>query len=330
MRVLLAAPTRTDPAHRRVLDSLASELRAAGDQVELFPPRGILSPGRLARQFRIRLKRFRPDVCHIQYFSRGFDGITAVRLPPNLRVVLTHQGASLDIMARPGSFERLATRADAVTAVSREGLREMIARFPGLAGKSRSIPNGVNLNQESETLPERPPSRFILSIGRLAAYKGTDVLLMAFAGLRHARLHLIICGPDQTRGRTARFARSLGIDDRVHLLGTKSPGCLRSLLKRALFFALPSRRENMPMALLEAMAAGNAIVASDLGGIREVVRPGKDGILVPPADVRRLKDAMEILASDARLRRRLGRSAAIRARKFSWHEAAARYRRLYV
>ncbi len=177
--------------------------------------------------------------------------------------------------------------------------------------------------------PRRP---FILSVGRLAAYKGTDVLLLAFAGLARLRpgLDLVICGPDQSRGRLARFARRLGLKGRLRLPGDVGAPQVARLLQACSFFVLPSRQENMPMALLEAMAAGKAVAACAVGGVGELVTHGVDGLLVAPQDVSALGRAMRRLAGDAGLRRRLGRQAARRARLFDWKTAAAGYRRLYA
>lgn len=331
MRILLVAPTRSDPAHRRVLAALGGRLARAGDEVVLFPSRDGLRPGELAKRLERRLNEG-ADVCHVQFFSRGLDWLGPVRFPPATRLVLTHQGASFELMERFDVFRGLARRAGAVTAVSRAGLEELRGLLPEAADKAALVPNGVELGRRvaraSGAVRRRP---FILTVGRQAAYKGTDVLLMAFAAVARVRpeLDLVICGPDQSGGRLAAFTGKLGLGGRVRLLGDTPPARVERLLEECLFFTLPSRRENMPMALLEAMAAGKAVAASAVGGVVEVVNDGENGLLVRPGDAADLEAALLRLAGDAELRRRLGARASERALLFGWDAVADRYRALY-
>jgi len=333
MRVLLVAPSRSDPAHRRVLTELTRRYERAGDAVACFPDSDGLAPAELRRRLERLLRDWRADICHIQYFSRGLGYLGRVRFPDGMRLVLTHQGASFEIMEHADVFRGLARRADFVTCVSRQGLGEMRALLPGLRSKSCWIPNGTDFSaapkRAAPNVPRRP---FILCVGRLAAYKGIDLLLMAYAGLRPKghEPDLVVCGPDQTEGRLPRFARELGLAGRVRFMGDTGPSRLRRLLADCLFFVLPSRRENLPMALLEAMAAGKAVVAAAVGGVAEVVTDGIDGLLIPPQDVAALASALDRLTRDARLRNRLGRRARSRARSFDWSVIAAGYRRAYA
>jgi glycosyltransferase involved in cell wall biosynthesis len=325
MNVALVVPSRSDPAHRRVVSSLRRCLVEAGDRVRVFPPRG--GPSR--RKLEGALQGV--QVCHVQFFSRGLDWLGRVNFPREVKLVLTHQGASFELMERRDVFARLARRADAVTTVSRRGLAELLARYPALKPKASWVPNGANApaGGRKTTARARP---FVLAASRLAAYKGIDLLLMAFAGLAARRddLDLVLCGPDQTNGRLARFALKLGLKGRVRFLGDTRPAALERLLERSLFFVLPSRSENLPMSLLEALAAGKAVVAADAGGVRELVRDGENGILIQPNDAAALERALDRLAGDATLRRRLGRRAARGAKHFTWSSATERYRELYA
>jgi len=333
MRIALVAPSRSDPAHRRVLAALRERLTSFGDEVSVFPPGAGPAPRDPRRALERLLRERDVEICHVQYFSRGLGYLSRLRLPRGLKLVLTHQGASFELMEHPAVFRRLARRADALTAVSRCGLAELRALIPRVAAASLYIPNGTDCGPA----PERPASRvrrrpFILSVGRLSAYKGTDLLLMAFAGLaaEDRGLDLVVCGPDQSGGRLARFVARLGLERRVRFLGDTKPARIDSLLQECLFFVLPSRQENMPMALLEAMAAGKAVLACAVGGVGEAVRDGVDGLLVAPQDAVALARAMRRLAHDARFRRRLGMQARRSARRFDWAVAAGRYRRLYA
>jgi glycosyltransferase involved in cell wall biosynthesis len=331
MRIALVVPSLSDPAHRRVLSSLRKRLIRARDQVLLFPPRDGLSPEDSRRKLENLLTERDVQICHVQFFSRGLGYLGRVGFPRGMKMVLTHQGAALDLMEHRSVFRRLADRADAVTSVSRHGLEEMLTIFPELKPKSHWISNGADApaGLRKSHLPAR---QFVLSASRLAAYKGIDVLLLAFSGVaaRHDLLDLVLCGPDQTDGQLQRFARKLGLEGRVRFLGDTKASALQLLMEQSLFFVLPSRKENMPMALLEALAAGKAVIAAAAGGVAEVLRDRENGLLVAPKSAAALEQAMDLLARDARLRRRLGRQASSSARLFGWARVAERYRELYA
>ncbi|MBI3549116.1 MAG: glycosyltransferase family 4 protein [Elusimicrobia bacterium] len=322
MRVLLVAPSAGDPAHRRVLQSLGKQFARAGTSVSVHAPRS-------ARDLERALARLRPDVCHLHYFSRGFAFLDRVRFPPGTNLVVTHQGASTSLLERPGTFRRVARLAARTTAVSRAGVRELRARFPELATRLACVPNGTDLPPSPARSARRP---VVLAVGRVAAYKGIDILLMAFAGAarRVPGLRLEICGPDQMGGRMRRFARALGLDGKARFLGRRSPAATLRLMRTSLLLAHPSRRENMPMAVLEAMAAGLPVVATRVGGVPDAVAHGRSGLLVAPRDAAALERAIVRLSTDADLRGRLSAAARSRAERFSWSAVAARYRSLYA
>ncbi|MFA6316152.1 MAG: glycosyltransferase family 4 protein [Elusimicrobiota bacterium] len=328
--LLLLVPSASDPAHRRVSLALSSHLSRSGLKTDVFAPRTGLADLRIRRDLTSALARTKPAICHAHFFSRGMAWLEPGLLPPEARLVLTHQGASLDLMEHPGAFQSLARRAEAVTAVSRTGLSELLSSMPWIRPKAAMVPNGADPPRPCLPGP-RTGREYVLCVGRLAAYKGTDLLLMAFADLlaQGFDLDLVVAGPDQTSGSLYAFARSLGVSGRVRFTGAVPLSEVASLLAGCLFFVLPSRQENMPMALLEALAAGKPAVAAAAGGVREVIRHGRNGLLIPPGDVPALARAMARLARDNRLRDRLGKAASRDGLHWSWSSAAARYLRLY-
>ncbi|MFC1679785.1 glycosyltransferase family 4 protein [Elusimicrobiota bacterium] len=324
-RILLVAPSRSDPAHARVASSLAAEYRGLGHRVRVLPSAGV---GSTAKKLRALLDGGKVDACHVQFFSRGFGYLRKTRFPPDIRLVLTHQGASTDLIEHPAVFRRLAARADHITAVSRAGLKELRKAFPGISRKSSVVPNGVSpaapRSGRRGLRLERP---FVLSVGRLAGYKGLDVMALAFERLVSDghELDWVLCGPDQTRGRLARFLKALGIGSRVRATGAVSAGRAAAFMSDCLFFVQPSRHENCPMALLEAMGAGKPVIASSVGGIPELVEHRKSGLLVPPKSPRALWRAMRELAGDSHMREVLGYNARRRACELDWRVIASRY-----
>lgn len=154
---------------------------------------------------------------------------------------------------------------------------------------------------------------YALFLGRLEPWKGVHTLLAACARLPDLRL--ILAGDGSARSDLeATIARQ-------QLTGTRLAGhlegrALRELLARASFVVAPSEGyENCPYSVMEAMAAGKPVLASELGGHPELVTDGETGLLVEPGDPAMLADALGRLASDAQLRRRLGNNGAMVARR---------------
>jgi glycosyltransferase involved in cell wall biosynthesis len=180
---------------------------------------------------------------------------------------------------------------------------------PRLRARTRVIPNPI----PPALAPGRRAGRadpVVVSVGRLSAEKGHDRLLEAFARVAEARprWRLVIAGEGPLRGELEALRDRLGLRGRVEL-----PGLVRdvdSLLAGADLYVLASRREVFPMALCEAMARGVPAVAMEYRpGVREIVRDGVDGVVVPAGDVSALADAMARLMGDEAARRRLGARA---------------------
>ena len=189
------------------------------------------------------------------------------------------------------------------------GLSDSWATFlRGFAPQARVavVPNAVPLPAATE---EGTPGR-ILFLGRIEPAKGTAELLEAVATLapHFPQLCLVLGGSGDLAG-FRHAAAQRGIAGRIELPGWLDGAARDAELARASVFCLPSHAEGLPMAVLEAMAAGKAVVASSVGGIPELVRDGENGLLVPPHDGAALATALARLLEDAGLRSRLGASA---------------------
>jgi glycosyltransferase involved in cell wall biosynthesis len=179
----------------------------------------------------------------------------------------------------------------------------------GLAPRAQVVvlPNPVPL--PAAAAASQAPGR-ILFLGRIEQAKGVYELLQACALLapRFPDLRLVLGGSgelDQVRRR----ADELGLGARVELPGWIGPRERTAELERAAVFCLPSHAEGLPMAMLEAMAAGKAVVASKVGAIPEAIMDGDNGLLVAPGDSQALAAALASVLADAALRERLGRRA---------------------
>jgi phosphatidyl-myo-inositol alpha-mannosyltransferase len=195
-------------------------------------------------------------------------------------------------------------------------------RFYG--GRYRIVPNGVHLAADRDGALDTQaasdgPLR-ILFIGQAVERKGLPVLLRAFEALREqvpATLTLVGASPDEVA--------HMMLDDRgVEALGKVSESRKLAELARADVLCAPSLHgESFGMVLTEALAAGTAVLASDIPGYRDVVRDGIDGLLTPPGDALALAEALRSLALDPAARTRLSAAARLRAERFAWPHVAA-------
>lgn len=190
------------------------------------------------------------------------------------------------------------------------------ARAPS-ARRARVVYYGAPAVEDGPA-PAGLPGRFVLAAARHAEYKGLDILVMALRILKDAGLDvpLVLCGQDDSDGGLLRFAARLGVP--VMDLGVLAPERMAPLLSRADLLVLPSRRDSLGGVVLEALAAGTPVVASRVGGIPELVRHGREGLLVEPKDPAALARALRRLWNDARLRCRMSVAAKRRSRGFTW------------
>ena len=170
----------------------------------------------------------------------------------------------------------------------------------------------------------RAPHPTFLYLGRLKRYKGVEFALRALAAAREVRadMTLDICGQGDDRPRLEREAAALGLKEAVRFLGFVPEEEKRRLLRRAWAVVFPSPKEGWGISNVEAAACGTPALASDSPGLRESVRDGVTGYLVPHGDSRALADRMLALAADPALVERLGRAARGFAESLSWDAAA--------
>jgi len=197
------------------------------------------------------------------------------------------------------------------------------------------IPNGVRVEEYQTQEPAGLRRRLGIGrdvpligfVGDLARQKGVDVLLRALPSLP-GEWRLVLVGDGGERRNLQRLAGELGIERRTLFAGHRDD--VPRVLSELDAVVLPSRFEGMPNALLEAMAAGKAVVASDVDGIREVLSSESLGRRVPPEDPEALRAALaELLANEA-LRRRLGEAAQEHARRnFSAETMVGRLEKLF-
>lgn len=189
-----------------------------------------------------------------------------------------------------------------------------------------TIGNGIdsefNLGPRQEA-PVRGKFRWLF-VGRLAAQKNVGLLLEATA-LMSQEAQLVIVGDGEDRAKLEALARRLKLDG-VTFVGVQRGADLLMQYRQADAFVLPSRKEGNPLVLLEAMAAGLPVVATNVEGTRQTI--GSDGLLVEP-NARALAEAMDRVTSDRSLWAQLARCSAGRAEQHSWARPLDRLRKLY-
>jgi glycosyltransferase involved in cell wall biosynthesis len=214
---------------------------------------------------------------------------------------------------------QISRRAAAVLYVTSEVLQR---RYP-TAGRSYAASDGALDDHAFSGERQRewsPPAVFVLvTVGGLdQPYKGTAVLLDAMSTLRRrqAAVKLRIVGGGRLMPELQRLCDSRGLSAHVEFLGQRDLAGVREALDSAHLFVLPSLTEGLPRALLEAMARGLPAVATNVGGIPELLPPD---CLVPPGDARALAARIEAMMADSGARRRLGERN--RAHALTHHES---------
>jgi glycosyltransferase involved in cell wall biosynthesis len=212
----------------------------------------------------------------------------------------------------------------------------------GYKDKIVVIPNGINIEEVTTNhtkvecrkrlgLPEE--SDIILFFGSLVPYKGPDVLLKAFKYLKEKfpSAKLIFAGRGQMHAELLSLSKKLDLDNEVIFTGFVEEENKPLYFKASDIFCLPSinMAESFGIVNLEAMASGIPIVASDLGGIPDIVKDGVNGLLSTPGDIQNLADTLTSLMADAHLRRELGNNGKKLAVHYSWDEIADKTEQLY-
>jgi glycosyltransferase involved in cell wall biosynthesis len=285
------------------------------DHVRMLPSASLLGLHRVFRQEFQEARRVGPVVVHFHALYR-FSAVglwtatrlhlpTLLKLPSSTDVRVLFQSPRLALRLFQPTLQRV-ERFLCPSSIVAEELRPHLRR-PEAA---TCLPNGVDTVRfspctEEEQLRQRGRlgirfQHVILHVGRHVALKGGDVLIRAFAQTKDSLpvdTGLVFLGDGEQTGPWKRLASELGIGDAV--LFAPAHDKPEHYYQAADAFALPSRQEGMPNALLEAMACGLPCVASDSGGIRDILADKFPGQLVAPGDVNALASALERLFQPA-------------------------------
>lgn len=317
---------------------LRERFTSAGFTREAFRLRSALDYGcalHLAETFR----RHRIDLVHSHEFTMGVYGTLATRMAALPHVITLHGSAKMCRALRRRVAIRWAMRRSSAAVACSFATRDSLVADLGVASDSiRVVQNGVPVVPGDGARIRREfgigrDELVVLAVGSLEPRKGHRLLLQALSELEREGVtpwRLIVAGG---RGGPEHepllaLAREAGIADRVHVVLRRDD--VSDLQAAADIFAMPSLWEGLPMAMLEAMAAGKAVIASRTAGIPEAISDDEHGLLVPPGEVPPLREGLRRLLADPLLRARFGTAARERAeRHFTLAAMTSGYESVY-
>jgi L-malate glycosyltransferase len=312
----------------RLVDEVPSRI-----PIREFPVRGFGNPAALGRLFAFAgwCRSIGADIvhtCDLYGNIFGLPGAALAGIPvriANRREILTGDKSRVQLTA-----QRLAYRTAHAVVANSSAACDQLEREGVPADKRRLIANGLDADRFTP-IAERATIRRVVMVANLRAEKGHDTLLAAAPRIlaRHPDASFTLVGDGPRRDALEILIRALGIGARVRLLGECSD--VAPVLAEHDLFVLPSRSEAFPNALIEAMATALPVVATDVGGIPEVVRSGVNGRLVPPDDEIALADAVGALMDDPAAAAALGRTArADVERLYTLDRMVERFEQLYL
>lgn len=275
------------------------------------------------------IREFRPHIVHTHTAKAGAVGRAAALLCRVPVVVHTFHGHVLRGYFPPfrtrvfAAIERrLARRSSALVSVSPKVRQELLDLRVGTPETSHVVPLGLDLAQFAQHAEPKagaratlgiPDDAFVTSIvARLVPIKGHEVFLDAARRLRerHPRAIFLVVGGGDRAVELRDLARQMGLGEAVRFLGWRAD--LATIYRASDAVVLTSRNEGSPVALIEAMAAGVAVVSTAVGGVPDVITHGEDGLLTSIDDAAGVAAALDRLATDPGLRAALGAAAQAR------------------
>lgn len=297
---------------------------------------------RTLRSLRTLLRENRVVLVNVHYPTLAALHFGALRALAGYhgKLALSFHGVDIRNARQSRGLERLAwlwllRSADGIVTCSHALGADVLGFDPGCRERLAVIHNGIDPEVLAATLAGVPPRGrpcshdYLLSVGTFEQKKGQDVLIEAFRRLAplHPELHLLLVGRSTAYLPVLReIAARHGLEDRVHFHPDIPHEDIAPYFAHARAFCLPSRSEPFGIVVLEAGVFGLPVVASAVGGVTEILRPGVDGTLVPPDDPEALAHALhEALTPGDAVRRRAASLKSRVLRDFTWRGAFARY-----
>jgi len=285
------------------------------------------------------VEEIQPDIIHINNLP-FFTTYQSIRLAkkmgiPNIVHVHGVMGKSNKILNVAQIFyiytfgRYIFRNATSVICLTNSDAKE-IHRFGCPFEKIRIIPNGVDV--EKFRPHEEVIDDLIFWGGRFVPQKGLEYMIRALDIVvkKKSSVKLMMTGDGPLFVKMYNLSRQLRLEKNTVFKGCVPYSEISRLIGNASIYVLPSLKEGMPYALLEAMACGKPVVGSDIPGINDVITHGENGILVPPRNPEALADAIMLLLEDKSLRRKLGQNARqLMVEKYSWNTISEKIEKVY-
>lgn len=344
---------------------LRQDIEALGIPVEILPERrysitSLLSFIRENLEYRKSLKKlldkYQIDVIQT-HLLRSMDFLVlSIRSQTGPKVFWTFHNALFDLredhlkknhwLLKPKRFShhllyRIGSKyVDGIVAVSQDVKTSILNTMPGIPPEKITVicncvdvkryGEGFNREQIRQELEFSPDDQVGVVVATFKRQKGHQFLIEAASKLvnKFPNLHILFVGDGELREQLIEQTHTLDIDNHIHFLGTRSD--VPSILAASDLFILPSLWEGLPMALIEAMASGLPVVATDVSGTTQVMEDGKTGILVQPGQSNKLELAVGKILSDPETAKKMGEASRLRVEKlFSAQKQANEYLELY-
>lgn len=301
---------------------LAGQMEAAGIPVHLCRLSSRLGPWGLGRLARL-MKRERVDIVHTHMYASNVSGTLAAAWA-GVPVIIGHiHNVDTWETGRQLFMDRLVSRwQDRIICVSNQ-VRDNYAGITGInSGKIRTIYNGVEVEKfqgpfdreaKRKELGLEPQDKAVGLVARMVPQKAPEDLLLAAPAIVKAipRMKFLFIGDGDLEASLKQKARELGLESAVKVLGRRND--IPELLAALDLSVLTSLKEGFSNTVIESMAAGLPMVATDVGGNAEAVAHGRSGFIVPPKDINAIADAIIKVLKDDNLAKSMGQEARRRA-----------------
>ncbi len=357
VRITVVTPDTREPIHRAGFSNQISQLvpvRYAPKPLQMLANRPggipaalksapwltILAPlWALTMFFKTLRLAGKSDLIHAHWSVCGLIGGLAGWLC-GTPVITTFHGTDV-VWAERSELFRLIIRCcfklnDRIVTVSSAMADRLVSGWPRWRQNIRSIPNGVSpafFHAQTRRRAAKGPEMVFCTVGNLIESKQVDHIIQAFGRVVHSgrAARLVIAGGGPCGTRLKQIARRMSLDRRIEFLGAIPPDQVPELMTRTHVLVLASAHEGLPTIVLEAMAAGVAVIASDIHGVRELIDHERNGLLFTPGDIEGLGKQMAALADQPALVRKLAGRARrwITEQNLTWRNTAEQYMRIY-
>ncbi|MBQ7567072.1 MAG: glycosyltransferase [Oscillospiraceae bacterium] len=306
---------------------ITERMESSGVALKYLAKKPGLDPGCVLR-LRKLIRAYRPDVVHTHLYALKYAALAKAFL--RIRGVHTlHNVAEKEASPKDRKLNRVFYhRGMAIPVSLSEEVQTTVLKLYGLrAEQSPVIYNGIDLRRciPKEEHHAGEPFR-IVHVGRFMEQKNHPCMIEALAALPRGRFHLTFLGDGELMQEIKELAQKRGVAEEITFAG--NCGDVPQALHKADVFILPSLWEGMPMSIIEAMGTALPIIASDVGGVSDMIRDGESGILIQP-DAQELCAAIGRVAESEALRDTLGANALARSEIFSSQKMAAAYLTIY-